>query len=278
MKFMNENITLCVRSLKDISNTSLHEKKDPKKKPTGWIGIRVSKEICDQLQKIDVPGIKEQPDDFHITMIYFGEQTSEDFVHTTAVLSKFVDLLEPIVIKTEKVVSFGEGDDGFPIVCEIESPQLLKIHKKLCDTLDKEGIEYSKKWPVFKPHVCLSYSKESLSDFKIVPLEWEANSIEMWLGHNGSKIKTELSLIEECRARLLHQVAQAALFDDLVSPNFIGTKCQIAIFEDVIKTTRTFIEKMNDNMTPMNVMLEALKNKHEAAIRFKQEFNVDWKF
>jgi 2'-5' RNA ligase len=248
--------------------------KDPIK---GWIGIKAPQDVCDVLRKIDVPGDHDKT--YHITVIYVGEQTPEEFVRTTQVLYDFLDEIKPFSITTNKVISFNKNDDDeVPVVCKIDSPELMRLQKKLCDLLDKEKINYSKKWPEYKPHICLSYAKETVKEFKIPKIEFECDSFELWYGHNGSEIETSINITEHYKSQLLHKVICSYLFDESTSPQFAGTKEQINALTNVSYITKKFIDELNNTNISLNSLMETLKSKHDAAIKFKQEFGTDWLF
>jgi 2'-5' RNA ligase len=279
MSLRNQYINLNVRKNKTISNVqSLYENKKDKEQIKGWIGIKVPQDVCDILRKIDVIGKHDKT--YHITVIYVGEQTPEDFARTTQVLYDFLDDVKPFSIKTNKVISFNKNDDDeIPVVCKIESSELMKLQKKLCDLLDKEKIQYSKKWPEYKPHICLSYAKETVKDFKIPKIEFECDSFELWYGYNGSEIETSINITENYKSQLLHKTIISYLFNEEAnSLNFIGTKKQIDILKNVSQATKKFIVELNDNNVSINSLMETLKLKHEAALEFKQVFGIDWLF
>jgi 2'-5' RNA ligase len=154
---------------------------------SGWMGFRVPRGTSRVLSQIDVPGLREDEGSLHTTLIYMGQDTSlESFCRAVEVAFGVISTAAPFTLKTNKVISFPEGDDGVPIVCKVESDPLHEFRGKMTAALDETGVEYNKKYPVYKPHVCLSYADETLPDLEIPTIEWGAHELELWLGHNGT--------------------------------------------------------------------------------------------
>ncbi len=154
---------------------------------SGWVGFRIPKATSRILSQIDVPGVREDEGNLHTTLIYMGHGTSLDsFCRAIEVAFDIVSTTEPFTLSTHTIISFPKGDDGVPIVCKVESDSLHEFYGKMTEALDKSNVEYNKKYPVYKPHVCLAYADETLPDLEIPPIEWGAHGLELWLGHNGT--------------------------------------------------------------------------------------------
>jgi 2'-5' RNA ligase len=170
---------------------------------SGWLGFRVPSDTSRVLSTIDVPGQREDKGSLHTTLIYMGDTTLTDFCRTVEVAFQVISKTKPFTLKTDTVISFSKGDDGVPIVCKVESEELQAFHAQMAQALDDAGIEYNKKWPIYKPHVCLSYADETIPDMKIPTIEWGAHSLEMWLGHNGAMASVQLPI--GLKGRLAHR-------------------------------------------------------------------------
>lgn len=149
----------------------------------GMISLSVPEDIRDQLAKIKVPGKKESKDEYHITLFYFENKLKiDDILKVLETAFIFCKKHKSFPIKGTKIESFPEGDDGFPIIVPIESDDLQQFRKKLAKKFDADGIDYSKRWPDFNPHLTLSYS--STKEEKPLPknISWEIDEIELWAG------------------------------------------------------------------------------------------------
>jgi hypothetical protein len=153
---------------------------------SGWIGFKVPKATSRILRQIDIPGVREDEDTLHTTLIYMGHSTSlASFCRAIRIAFDVVSSTEPFILSTHKVISFPKGDDGVPIVCKVESEPLHEFHTKITKALDEADVKYSNKYPVYKPHVCLSYADKPIPDKPIHSIEWGAHELKLWLGHNG---------------------------------------------------------------------------------------------
>jgi 2'-5' RNA ligase len=108
---------------------------------------------------VDVPGEREAPETFHVTLVYFGrDRPFNDLIRAAVIASSVCKDFDPFKCQVHRVVSFDPGDKGYPIVGRIESQQINELWTVLRTAYDEHGFEYSKKWPNFTPHVTLSYS------------------------------------------------------------------------------------------------------------------------
>lgn len=170
------------------------------KSPTGWMGFRVPRDTSQVLKQFDVPGTPEDVETLHTTLIYMGETSLQTFCEAVEALYPLVSGTEPLHLSTRRVTCFSKGDDGVPIICDVESADLHEISKAVRETLDMAEIEYNKKYPVYKPHVCLAYAKEPIQDIEFDPIEWTVNSLDFWLGHNGEAMSVKIPFKNGFRA------------------------------------------------------------------------------
>lgn len=153
-----------------------------------FIGFSVPQPTARVLSEIDVPGEKTAPDHMHITVVNLGKQLPmETLSRAMEVAYSVASQVRPFTVRVDRVTTFPKNDDGVPIICRVESETLQEIWRRLCSTLDEMGIEYSKKFPVFNPHVTLSFSPDAIPDRDIPPVEWGAHELVLWGGDHGSE-------------------------------------------------------------------------------------------
>jgi len=152
-----------------------------------FIGIALPHETARLLHTIDVPGRRADVSTFHITMLYLGkdvpiEQLGKAIVAAYAVSSQW----RPFAVSTKRVSCFPPDEkDGVPIICRVDSSELHDLQANLKKALDKAGVDYSKKFPEYKPHVTLSYADAPMDDKIIDRLEWGAHEMTLWGGDEG---------------------------------------------------------------------------------------------
>ncbi len=130
-----------------------------------FLGLKIQNDIAEKLKRIDVPGNKE--DELHLTMCYFPDKLSlSDISKVIEVMISLTEKLTPFEIELIQVNCFPKGDDGVPVKIEVESGVLQEIRLDLVNALDEVGVEYSKKFPDFNPHITLSYSEEEIKPLK----------------------------------------------------------------------------------------------------------------
>lgn len=153
-----------------------------------FLGLRVPHEVARVLGQIEVPGTLVPGDHKHITILMFGKEVpietiSKAVVAVHEVSSKMV----PFAVTLDHVACFPKNDDGVPIICPVTSPELLAFHGQLQKALDKAGVEYSKKFPEYKPHVTLSYAPEAVKEQKFGPIDWSVYEVVLWGGDSGDE-------------------------------------------------------------------------------------------
>lgn len=154
-----------------------------------FLGIRVPHETARLLAGLDVPGNREPVSSFHVTMFFFGDDVPIDaLAEIIKVTYGVTSETKPMTVRTSQVTSFPAGDDGQPIICRVESDALHDLRDKIKGAFDGANIEYSNKFPEFRPHVTLAYDPEPEGDFKeerIPTVEWGAHELVLWGGDSG---------------------------------------------------------------------------------------------
>jgi len=152
------------------------------------IGLRVPQDLARLLQGVEVPGEPIQRHHQHVTIHMLGddvpiEQIGKAIIAAHGVAEKTV----PFRLSINSVSTFKGGDHGVPVICPVFSPELHELWENLKTAFDEAGVEYSKKWPEYKPHVTLSYSPEPMKDKPVGPVEWSAFEMVLWGGDSDDQ-------------------------------------------------------------------------------------------
>lgn len=153
-----------------------------------FFGLKISHECARLLGSIEVPGDKVPLDQMHVTVVCIGDNTPITTI-AKAITSvyKTTSKQTPFTLKVTKIKSFPNNtSDGYPIIAPVYSPELHEFRKNITLSLDKAGVEYSKKYPEYKPHVTLAYSKEPFGSISLEnPIEWAAHEATLWGDDHG---------------------------------------------------------------------------------------------
>ena len=153
-----------------------------------FVGLRVPHETARLLGGLEVPGKKEPTSSFHITMFYLGDEVSiEVLTKAIEVTFKITTETKPFTVRTSQLTSFPKGDDGTPIICRIESDALHDLRDKIREAYEAAEVEFSNKYPDYKPHVTLAYDTEGeeFAEQRIPTVEWGAHELVLWGGDEG---------------------------------------------------------------------------------------------
>jgi 2'-5' RNA ligase len=157
------------------------------------IAIPVPAEVSSLLKSMKIPGSRDASD--HITLFYLGDNIDIKTINKCLkACLKITEKTKPFLVNIEKCTNFPEGKHGFPIICPVENKEIFKLHEKLTKVLDRNKVEYSKKFPEFKPHLTLSYHNEELPEQNFSRICWQVRSISIYGGDSGKeRIYAELS-------------------------------------------------------------------------------------
>lgn len=152
-----------------------------------FLGIRIPHECGRLLSKIEVPGEKTSVSEMHITLLYFGDEWPiSEISKAMEATYDIVSETQPFLAKVDKVSTFSKGPDGeWPCITRVSSKELHDLRDKLAKKFDKEGVEFSKTHPDFKPHVTLSYSEDEPDEVEFHPLEFAIQEVVLWGGDHG---------------------------------------------------------------------------------------------
>jgi 2'-5' RNA ligase len=156
------------------------------------LSIQVPTEVSRALGRISVPGTPESRETYHVTLLYLGKDVAINDVSKALVVAyRVAEITKPVQLTIEEVSSFPGGDDGYPIICPVKSPELHQLWEALCSAFDEAGVEYSKKFPIYKPHVTLAYNTDKLKDnLSVGPIDWVAYEMTLWSGNSGDDAVT----------------------------------------------------------------------------------------
>jgi len=184
-----------------------------------FLGLKVPHEAARLLGEIDVPGAKEATGSFHVTLLYIGNDVpiaalAEALKATFSVTST----TRPFTVQTNRVTCFPKNDNDkgkSPIICRIDSDPLHDLQAKIRTAYDDAGIEYSKKFPEYKPHMTLAYADEEIEERRIPTVSWGAHEIVLWGGDEGDNrlvmhFPFSLDTSHEIAERVAHRFAHSA--------------------------------------------------------------------
>lgn len=169
------------------------------------IGFKVPAETARILNEIEVPGTKEPITNFHITVLHMpGDPSISEVADAMEAAYSVASKIRPFTARVSKVTQFPKGEDGYPVICPVEAPELQEVWEALKSACDAKGVNYSKKFPVFKPHVTLAFSKEPMEDREILPIEWGAHELVVWGGNRGDRrvvVNLPFTLVDRVASR-----------------------------------------------------------------------------
>jgi 2'-5' RNA ligase len=145
--------------------------------------------LLSEVQYGDV-GERESPGEYHITVTYLGKEIPiEQITKAIPIIFGITSKTRPFTVGTDHISTFPPGEDGVPIIARVNSPELHTLRDALWAAFDAAGIPYDKKFPEFKPHVTVGYSKDPLAgevvnaDFPRI--EWGAHELILWGADRG---------------------------------------------------------------------------------------------
>lgn len=164
------------------------------------LSMRVPHDTARLLSSLDVPGDKEDVAYMHVTLVYLGEDADMDAIlRAIAATYRVTTRTKPFMLRANRISHFDGDGEKVPIICPIESDELHALQSELRREFDASGVDYSKKFPEYKPHCTLAYETAPLTenvDRPIDPsLQWGAHSVTLWAGRHGDeKLACEFSL------------------------------------------------------------------------------------
>jgi 2'-5' RNA ligase len=175
-----------------------------------FLGLKIPHETARLLGEIDVPGKREGAAELHVTILFLGESIPIEMLARAIVATyKVTSVTLPFIVSTSRVTSFPPGDDGTPIICSIQSQELHTLHDKLARSLEAHGVPFSKKFPIYAPHVTLAYADEAIEDRPLPTVEWGAHELVLWGGDsNDNRLVVSFPLTLNPGLTIAQKVAQ----------------------------------------------------------------------
>lgn len=185
-----------------------------------FVGLKVPHDAARLLEAVEVPGERLSASDMHITILYLGKklpivQVAKAMVACNEVTKGQV----PFELGLSEVSSFSKNpDDGFPVICPVESPALHAFRDALKARFKSLGVPFNEKFPEYKPHVTMGYVKDvpEGADFAYAaplpgPLSFTAMELTIWGGDKGDGqvhigLPFVLSPIEKMASRVASRV------------------------------------------------------------------------
>ena len=151
-----------------------------------FIGLKCPHEVGRLLHAVEVPGTKVPIDSYHVTLLYLGKDVPIEMIGKAIVAAAEVAAASmPFRCTLTHAMCFPKNEDGVPVICPVTSPELHDLNTTLKAAFDAAGVEYSKRYPEYKPHLTLSYAEETMEDQDFGPLEWSAYEMVLWGGDAG---------------------------------------------------------------------------------------------
>lgn len=151
-----------------------------------FIGIKTPHETARLLSEIEVPGKPVPMSESHITLLYLGKGIPVDVLAQAMVAAYNVtSRTRPFTVRTSLLTSFPKNDDGVPIICRIDSDALHDLRSNLSAAFEASGIDFSKRYPDYKPHVTVAYAEDEIDEVRIPTVEWGAHELVLWGGDDG---------------------------------------------------------------------------------------------
>jgi len=153
-----------------------------------FLGMSVPREVGQQFHEIPCEGEKTGAGSHHITMIFFGDHTPiEEVAEILTVVAPIMQDTQPFLLEAKEVDFFEPNPDWkagkYPTIAPIKSAALMELRARIAVALDEAEIEYSKKFPEFKPHVTLSYDDNEPERRHLeTPIQWSCAETVLWAG------------------------------------------------------------------------------------------------
>lgn len=155
-----------------------------------FVGLAVPASASRLFSDIDVPGNKTPRDHHHITLAVLGDDVPIDALAEAIKATYAVTTTtRPFTVRTSRVASFpaNPDDQSHPVIAHIDSDELHELRAALVDRFENSGVEYSRKFPKYRPHVTLAYAPEAFEELRIPTIEWGAHEVVLWGGDEGDQ-------------------------------------------------------------------------------------------
>lgn len=156
-----------------------------------YISFTVPAEAASELSRLYTVGDLTAPEDMHVTLAFLSKQTPPSQVlRAIAACHVVASTTAPVLMHAALLTSFPpnpEYREGVPVIVRVVSDALHSFRARLVAELEKFGVEYSRKFPEYKPHVTLSHGPEKVEPRKVGPVSWTGSHVMVWGGEDHFK-------------------------------------------------------------------------------------------
>lgn len=181
--------------------------------------IRVPADVSRLLQEIEIPeGERSDPSDLHITLTYTKEGSVQAMGSMIATLLEALKGTAPFPVYTSRIGTFPatpHSDGKIPLICKVDSNELHSLRAKIVNAFDNEGVDYSKNFPEYRPHLTLAYLEDrgqvhdDWSDHRIPTLSFGVNALTILLGWQGRVVEVTVPLhLQKTAAQRLRVISR----------------------------------------------------------------------
>ncbi len=151
-----------------------------------YMAFTVPQVQAQELARLYRDGDVSSPSDMHVTVVFLGKGTpTGDVLKAVAAAYSVAHTTRPFSVHAALMTSFPENPsyrDGFPVVVRVVSKELHDFQRRICAALDKFGVDYSRRFPDYKPHVTLSHGVVRVPPRKVSPISWTCSHMMIWGG------------------------------------------------------------------------------------------------
>jgi 2'-5' RNA ligase len=147
-----------------------------------------------ELSKIQIPGIKVNSDEFHITLMYLGDNISQDVLLKSVIsCNKVCSNTKKFEVSINYVTMFSRGKYGFPIIGNIDSVDLYDFQSKLSKEFESNNITFKNDFGFYRPHVTLAFS-DFVAPNQPINTSWVVSHINIWPEDKGRNKEIQIPL------------------------------------------------------------------------------------
>jgi 2'-5' RNA ligase len=163
-----------------------------------FLALDLAHETEALFDRLPVPNLTEREENKHVTLFYIPKEveTLKSFYTATEILRRVVQETPPPTLLCSERSSFSPGDKGFPIICPVVGPGLIELRARLAKLFDLNGIQYSKKFPKYNPHVTLGYSPVGVETKPLrSPIVWTPQSVTYYFSSTSEENEQNMKVL-----------------------------------------------------------------------------------
>ena len=224
------------------------------------VAIPISQDISRLFHGVELgENVSRDPSD-HITLFYLGDELKlSKIIKMIPVIFEITSKMGPFEITCSRITTFSKGPKGYPIIAEIKSKELTELRNKIKEAFEEKKIKYDDKWPEFKPHITLGFSKKKIKNKPLDKATWGVNALSIYGGdHADTKLfvnfpfnlgKTDVKKISEGLLRDSNKLALAKEKYDIKQIKKIPRHVQLKIINALKKKVKKneIVQKMYED-------------------------------